>query len=350
MAEALRRATVGKDGQLTEREMRDHFAVIPASDRVEDEAARRAEMASRAMRYNVGFLDDMLRGILLNDMIVLGADTGVGKTQMALNIAAKAAMLDKRNVTYFALEAEEDELERRLKYRHFAEACHARRLRTPAYVDWYLGRVALEHRAAEDAAHGAVRANYQSLRTFYRTRDEFTAESIPYWFAKWQDYTDLFVLDHLHYLDSQDENEQRALRSATKTLRDTALVLGKPVIAVAHLRKRGFHRGMVPDIEEFHGSSELTKICTHAIMFARAPSDDSDPPGTAPTFMHVPKDRRAGATGYVARCLFDFSTQSYRPEYQLGRMRGDAWAPIQPSKRPDWAAGHVDVLTEEQKQ
>jgi hypothetical protein len=83
--------------------------------RVKGETDERVERSKNELKYNHAFLDDLLRGIAVNDLIVLGAETGAGKTEFARAIAASNAKQGRR-VYYFALEAEPKEIERRTKY------------------------------------------------------------------------------------------------------------------------------------------------------------------------------------------------------------------------------------------
>ena len=73
-------------------------------DRLDGELEERLAEAERALKYHHAFLDDYLRAILPADLILIGAPTGLGKTDLALNIATTNALLGKR-VHYFALAA-----------------------------------------------------------------------------------------------------------------------------------------------------------------------------------------------------------------------------------------------------
>jgi hypothetical protein len=150
----------------------------------------------------------------------------------------------------------------------------------------------------------------------------------------------MFVIDHLHYIDTADENELRAVRDMVSRIRDMALGLGKPVVLVAHLRKQDA-ASLVPNENDFHGSSNVVKIATHAVMLARAPHDPSlQAANIRRTFVHVPKDRRDGATGMVALMEYDTDAGMYRRGYQLGRVAKGKWESIN-HQAPSWARHHV---------
>lgn len=326
------------------------FHPMPA--RVGGERERRAKSAARAMSYQLQFLDDCIRAILPHDLIILGAPTGLGKTEMALAIAIANAQAERR-VAYFALEAEPEELERRTKYAWLSRTAHARGLTKHSdlsYTDWLLGRcddvITPEH---DQEANQWMLDNLSQLRTFYRGR-HFDATNLAQAIDVVFPHVDLIIVDHLHYVDAdEDKEENRALGDTVKRIRDVSLRIGKPIILVAHLRKRDQRaRQIVPTLDDFHGSSNITKIATHAIIIERAHSIEAPKWWLSPTFMHVDKDRRAGKTGLVALTWFNKLTKTYDDAYTLGRLikGGTEWEQLKVADQPRWAKGHRQLEME----
>ena len=126
-----------------------------------------------------------------------------------------------------------------------------------------------------------------------------------------------------------------------KRVRDCSLSTGVPVILVAHLRKRDRTRkAVVPDVDDFHGSSDITKIATACVLVAAAPKDPTCAPlpWVWPTYMHVAKDRMEGSTTrYIAQTAFDARSAGYREEYLLGRAVGERWEELPTAEWPRWA-------------
>jgi hypothetical protein len=318
-----------------------------APERIAGEKFERRELAARAIPYHVQFLDDILRDILPHDLILLGAETGAGKTELARLISSRSAE-SGRHVFYFALEAEDREIERRDK---FAILCGLmKRDRAPLggmnYPDWYRGRCDGAIGNLDREADEIIAERRKTLHTYYRG-SKFGSEDIKRLFMSIQSQADLIVLDHLHYVDIEDDNENRGFKSTIKMIRDVALGIGKPVIVIAHLRKQDARfRSIVPRMEDFHGSSDIGKIVTHAVLLAPARCVPSTDPDKSNTFMSVPKDRMGGATGLVALCQFDRRFKSYDKTYTLGRANGDKFEPLGASEVPSWALkNHVPLTT-----
>lgn len=313
-----------------------------AADRIVGEKQLRQKLSARRMRYGISYLDDVFRAILPTDTILLGAETGLGKTECALAIATANVRLGRR-VAYFALEAEENELEMREKHRWLSRQLYLRKLagsRDLPFVDWYLGDcddlVSPELDAEADAW---IAEHLAGLRTYYRGRVFGAAELTSAIKAIHRD-VDMIVIDHLHYVDaSEDLDENRALTETLKVIRELTLDVQKPMLVVAHLRKKDERlKHLIATLGDFHGTSNLTKIATQVITLARA---DIEAPKwyLAPTYMIALKDRRAGAVPLVALTMYDKRTRTYEETYSLGRLTKGrtAWEQLKQLEAPGWA-------------
>jgi hypothetical protein len=326
------------------------FHPMPA--RLVREREERVAMGERAMLFQQTFLDDCLRGILPHDLILIGAPTGMGKTDLALAIAMANADAG-RKIVYFALEAEPRELERRTMYQLLAREVFlaARKHQIDVedthalnYADWYMGRCEKLCAPFYERVQVQMLHRFGSLRTFYREQ-KFDVIDLANAIEVIHPHVDLIVVDHLHYIDAVDEkaNETRELHEATKTIRSIALDIGKPVILIAHLRKRDKKlRQLVADTDDFHGSSNVTKIATQVIAIEHALSITPSKPYLSPTFFSVVKDRKAGAQRLVAVAQYDRRTKSYERTYTLGHLikSGTDWSEISGDDVPKWAKHH----------
>lgn len=326
--------------------------IAPVASRLAGEREERLAAAARMIPFEVAYLDDQLGGIMATDLVVLTARAGAGKTQLAATIAENAARAGRRALM-FALEAEQREIERRMKYRAIVRelwpsvkqflAAQRRPIPALSFGAWYRGEFDAIFGSQETAVERyLVEQLGDRLHTVYRGA-QFTLDDTERVMVAMQDKVDLFVVDHLHYLDTPDEGrENEAVTAIMTRLRDLALRLKKPVLLVAHLRKEdAFRESLVPKMRDLHGSSNVSKIATVVVALAPAPHDGEKATWhLAPTYMHVLKDRRDGAMPLVAKVVFDRSAATYREFYELGRVTrskngGEEWERI--DNLPSWA-------------
>lgn len=327
------------------------FATMPT--RISGERDERLAHAARALSYHNAYLDDRLRAMLPHDFVILTARSGVGKTSFALDITVEGALAERR-AGYFALEAEPRELERRMKYRWLVNQAYLRSLdgrETMSFTDWLVGRCEDIVGHMEQEANEWFLNNLGTLWTYYKGSGRFDADRMSKELLEIAQIVEVIVLDHLHYIDAKDgDNENRALSRIVHTLRDIALDAGRPVIAVAHLRKRdrGPDKTLLPEHDDLMGSSDLPKIATQIIAVGPAPFVDPPKWWLAPTLIAVIKDRREGNDGLAALVMFDKRSRSYTQDYALGRLikGGTAWEQLSGGDVPGWARGHRQMELE----
>lgn len=317
------------------------FRKVSTAAHVEYEARKKSK--GHSLRFGVDFLDDALRGICSDDLILLGAPSGIGKTQLCCNIAL-ANMEDGKRVHYIALEASEFEIDRRLKFplvaeRYYADPHRPRLVTKLNYPDWLLGAFTDELAAYEQDAAEFFEQAYSSLFVHYKG-DKFGVQELVESVLYCSQDTDLIIIDHVHYFDLDDDNENRAMKTIAKTVRTLALEEQKPIILVAHLRKRDkFNDELCAGLDEFHGSSDLFKIATKVITVGGGrPTLD----GLFETYFRIPKNRLdQGPTKFLAKEFFSPKRGGYEPgKYQLGwadQTRKSGFEAIDRNLYPSWA-------------
>lgn len=314
-----------------------------------DEVNQRKGLRDGILKFGIKYLDDAMVGILKNDLILIGAGSGAGKTQTCCNIALANVAAGKR-VHYIALEAEYLEIERRIKYQLFAKSFFNDPQRPAidiSFQNWMLGDFINLCAANEAQAANTFLQKYETLFTYYKA-DKFDIEDLILTVTECASDTDLIILDHVHYMDFDDDNENRAVKRIAKTARTLALEMGKPIILVSHVRKSDRHSNtLAPGLEEFHGSSDLYKIATKAITIGPGAMRTD---GTIETYFRIVKNRFEGSvTRYLGKCFFNSREGNYVSTYEIGdayQSRDTGFNQLDRHNYPKWgeyyagASGH----------
>lgn len=323
----------------------------PSAVRLFGEEEDRQKDLPWALSYGVSFLDECTGGILPRSLIVIGGKTGYGKTQLITRVAEANAQAGKR-VTLLALEAEDREIERRLKYEYIVREAIKDGLNPIewSYQDWRLCKLKEADKYESEATRHLLKA-LANMRTFYRNSGDFGVDEMERLVGRAAKESDLVILDHLHYVDVDGDNENTEYKRVVKKLRDLALNHGVPIVVIAHLRKTqgGRSAAIVPQLDDFHGTSDITKIATTVIAMGRPKDIEySGVAGTRPygipTYLRLVKHRVEGARTWQTAIAF-FQGSGYASQYAIGQLTDfdTKWEPYQ--KRPYWAVnGTVPIL------
>jgi hypothetical protein len=115
----------------------------------------------------------------------------------------------------------------------------------------------------------------------------------------------------------------------------------RPVLVVAHIRKadRSTKR-LIPVIDDFHGSSDVVKMATKAVLLAPASDRVNSASHLWKTYLSAGKCRVEGSRARYAACVvFDARRRVYEDDYLLGTVSpgGDKFTEVETSKWPLWA-------------
>lgn len=278
-----------------------------------DDIQDRLDQANKsAITTGVKVLDDVFGGILSSDILLVGAKTGAGKTALAAQIGLNNALKGK-SVYMFALEAEKDEIQTRVLYEMAVAKAKSYNPRSRYnYKHFRLGRYPELKTYMEDASKEVD--DFKNFHIFYRDKEfgikEFVKETMAI-----KDKASLIIVDHIHYFDLNGDNENKELSDAIKQIRDISLIMDKPIILLAHLRKSSnVAFKLVPDIDDFMGSSDLSKVATKALIIApkRSLGDSVE------TLFYFPKFRGFSAPSkYLFSCHYDIYQNQYANTYTV---------------------------------
>lgn len=276
------------------------------------------------INYGITFLDDFLDGIARDDLILITAKTGGGKTELATNIAYSASKQGKK-VHYFALEAHRGEIGARIKFKQLTHAyyfCGGGEDK-PDYQKWIEGKQKFLDRFNLEIDEN-LKKEINNLKLFYTDKD-FNADTFESNMYRTGEETDLIILDHLHYFDFETDNENIAFKKAVKQIKNIVSFFRKPVVIVTQLRKaEKYSTALLPSIDDIHGSSDIVKIATRVIVTGPAKDLEMKNKQLFPTYMRILKNRKSSArTHYTGLCIFDNFNNSYQEKYKLGVLKDD---------------------------
>jgi hypothetical protein len=310
--------------------------------------------------YGIAPLDDPLIAIAKNELVVIGADSGQGKSELVLQIARHNAGRG-RKVALFYLEGGHLEAMQRMKWKDICELYYKERL-DGEYVDmdfreWMLNCSKERERLTRLSArvYAEQKEKYKDNLFFYPITEGFKIEDLlnslvgfhklkP---AKYGEFEkegmydlDLIIIDHLQYfsLDRQ-ESEITEITKITREVKKITDHCKIPVILVSHLRKKGKDRGL-PDQEDFYGSSNIPKIATTAITIAPFSQEDNLACNIYPSFFRIVKSRIGIRSNYAILCNFNLNQREYEAAYKIYRLDGMGnlvMPELSPSQLPKWA-------------
>lgn len=307
--------------------------------------------------FGIKCLDDVLFGILKKDFIVIGADSGIGKSQICLDVALHNARRGKKIGLYF-IEGGDEEAIARIKWKLMTEKYYAGRktLTDMPHIDmdyrkWRMNlitdstMVQLEQNCFEefkDTLANIMLYGYEkglSIKDFVDSLDYFLTpepgfEDDP---LSYSHKVDLIIIDHLQYFN---------LTNPSKELSEQGEILKKvneichgykiPVILVSHLRKKDKDRGL-PSQEDFYGTSNTPKMSSIAITMSSLPPIEN---GTLyPTYFRFVKSRIKISPNYALLCAFDVTEGRYKDRYSVHKVIFDKpmTEPLLQKDLPKWA-------------
>lgn len=314
---------------------------INSQKRLGDIPSALVDAEMNCISFGLNFLDSALLGILPTDLIVLGASTGVGKTSLAIEMAKNAAVSGQK-VLFIALEAEENEIEMRLRYQVLADIYFNGPGPKNARFDYRSYRFnrlkEFEERHRKEVDERLL-VQTKNLYTYYK-KGKYTLQMLKdHLVSAYKMGITLVVIDHLHYFSFESkESENQQISSLMEEVRTLNNELKIPIILVSHLRKD--LQKLIPDEKDFMGTSNISKQATICITISKDPEGFDTANGLSTTLISVPK-ARTGALGVVGVVQYSIDQSAYSFTYKLGREDpgGQSYTVLDRNKLPFWARG-----------
>lgn len=316
---------------------------------------------SKLCSYGIKPLDDALICINRGELVVIGADSGVGKTEGAVQIASHNAKLGKK-VALYHLEGGFREAISRMKWkdicRYYYDNHSDKRLEM-SYQKWVVN---LEQdklmQEIESLVWNEYKEKYGDNLFIHKSSDDLTltdflASLLDFHSletaagAKLSDKArqdgfnlDLIVIDHLQYFSlDQSESEISEITNIIRQVKKVTDNFQIPVVLISHLRKKSKDRGL-PDQQDFYGSSNIPKIANTAITLTPQINKEDFSNNLFPTWIRVVKSRVGIRSSVAVLCDFDGKKKEYSDKYSLYKVNGDGHTSPEPmgnNELPKWA-------------
>ncbi len=287
------------------------------------------------IKYPISYLTDALGGMLKSELMIIGADSGIGKTEIVNKIAYLNAM-NKKNVYVFSLEGDKYEFANRCRYGYYL--AHLKESRNwglyCSYRDFLMNRIPEAGQTLLDGIDKQIVKELGTLKVYSREQD-LTIERFESHLERIKDRADLIIIDHLHYFEFS-KREYDAINEIMKRLKKIQDRCRVPIILVSHLRKKDKQR-VFPDQEDFHGSSNIVKQADTCVLLGHVDLDEEQDiaSGKYKTGVRIVKSR----TGFPGKILgileYDLETRKYSKEYTLA-LCGSHYMSMMKEK-PKWA-------------
>lgn len=266
--------------------------------------------------YGIQYLDDKLVSINKGELVLIGATSGCGKSQLAYIIARTNSERGVKTAL-FSLENSQGDVLRKEIYNKYRKLCENWKM---SFRDFNLivKKQMYDGELLEKAKQQAMES-IKDIWLYEKPTEGFTVEDMKREFDRAaKDGCKLLIVDHLDYFDQINGNEKdecKYLREIMKAIRKMIEVYQVPVIAFSQFRKPTDQKMIIPTQYEFYGSSDKAKIATTIITMARN-YDETCGENESHTYIAIRKDRFGLQS--VADCVYDLKTNSYRAYYRLG--------------------------------
>lgn len=322
---------------------------------IDQTQARQAIDHTKICNFGIKALDDALIGILRNDLVVIGADSGVGKSDVCLNLALHNARNGK-NVALFFIEGGSEEAISRIKWKAIKDKYYTEGHNTIEldYRKWRMGLLEdplllkIEAEVYKELMDGiGARLHIYDIDASFKIED--LTSSLMYFTNKRVNEAynieehfidiDLIIVDHLQYFTlANPKNEFTEMTQILMKVKEITDFHKVPVILVSHLRKKDKDRGL-PGQDDFYGTGNICKIASVAITISNHPSQDNHSEELYPTFFRIVKSRTGIRSSYAILCDYMYRLGRYDTFYKLYNLAADKPVadPIEFDKLPRWA-------------
>lgn len=304
----IKELEIQKERQESVSDYLDYF--MPYGKLLEQAAKmRQARKFDDVCKYGIKWLDDYIWGIEDNELVVIGAQTGVWKSELAYNIATTNAERGKK-IMLFTLEWSIEEPAMRQLQREVGKKMDIR----PVEYRFNTKNI---NKIEDEAIRWISEATKNNLYVFKKEQIP-TLKLLRELIIKGSKDMDLIIIDHLHYIHLEKDNENKELWEIMRELKTMTDIIKKPVILVSHTKKPPTN---VPDYRpteyDLYWSSNVAKEATTIVMISKCDLwwtrtlSDMSSSRYGWTRFSVVKSRPLGNKKLIVNGAYDFYKKCY---------------------------------------
>jgi replicative DNA helicase len=297
--------------QVAEKRLRAGFLPISVTaeqslQAIEELTRRRELITGVATGYPV--LDEMTAGLQRGDLVIIAARPSMGKTSLALNICAHAALNHGRTVGIFSLEMSHQQLFFRLLCSEGHVDAHRLRTGRVDRDEWQgiikvFGRLSGAPVYIDDTPGIGIMEMRAKARRLKREKG-----------------LDLLIVDYLQLMRGRAryESRQQEISDISRSLKELAKELDLPLVALSQLSRAPEQRGgdRRPQLSDLRESGALEQDADVVMFLYREELYKRDDPDLRGQAELIVGKQRNGPTGTVRlRFIRDF-TRFVNPEHR----------------------------------
>ncbi|MDO9231666.1 MAG: bifunctional DNA primase/polymerase [bacterium] len=262
------------------------------------------------------WLDNKLTGLFPGELIVVGGESGTGKTTFTTNIIYKASK--NRKCAVFALEDRLNDYSHKALYFELGKVI--KKHEGSKAQNYYWNEFRKNELQNDDRFLTYFNEAYLNLKNdnilFAKVDSVITVEELEKAIEEQvKQGVELFLIDHLHYFDLSRGKDTKAdyIEKVMVRIKTIQRRTGARIIMVVHYKKLG---GSRPTLDSFKDSISIVQNANYVINIWRDRSDGADQYNT---YFSIPKARNPNGEATI-EVKFDPAVNDYKPlgDWQYG--------------------------------
>lgn len=259
--------------------------------------------------FGYDFLDEKLTGIFPGELVILGGETGSGKTTAATNILYKASKRNRR-CTLFALEDRLEDYGIKALYFELGKVIREQFGPNTANYSWNSYRTNSIDDGNFPILLDIAKNNLKNeLIEFVKADTIMTIDLLEMAVEDCMERgTELFLIDHLHYFNLFHEKKSKAdfIEEIMVRIRTLQRRTGARIIMIVHYRK--LNGDKKPNLDSFKDSISIVQNANYVINLWRDRTPGAE---QYETYFFIPKSRNPQGEGTI-KTMFDPNTNDYQ--------------------------------------